>query len=126
LGAVKKRSSGIFDIYIGNIKVTSLRPQYFKIASECKVSYPFEIDGKKVFIQKASTFQVNDDFKVIKEKDYRVNIIGYHSKKADESEETISLKQLNKHYAVDTKNKVYRVEFYKNDEFCSMIMAKFK
>ena len=126
LGAVKKRLSGVFDVYIGNIKVTSLRPQYFKITSVCKQSYPFEIDGKEVFVQKASTFEVDDDFKVIKDKSYRVNIIGYHGKEADESEERISLKRLNKRYAVDTKNRVYRVEFYKNDEFCTMIMAKFR
>jgi hypothetical protein len=126
LGTVKKRSNGAFDIYIGNIKVTSLHPQYFKIASKCKRSYPIEIDGKEVFIPKASTFQVIDDFKVIKDKSYRVNIIGFHGKKADESEETISQQRLNKRYAVDTKNKVYRVEFYKNDEFCTMLMAKFK
>jgi len=126
LGSVKKRSNGVFDIYIGNIKITSLRPQYFKMTSECKESYPLEIDGKEVSIQKTSTFHVVDDFRVIKDKSYRVNIIGYHGKNADESEEKISLKDLNKHYSVDTKNKVYRVEFYKNDEFCTMLMAKFK
>jgi len=126
LGSVKKRASGVFDIYIGNIKVTSLRPQYFKIASECKESYPLEIDGKTISVKKASTFHVVDDFKVIKDKSYRVNIIGYHSKQADESEVNISLKDLNKYYSVDTKNKIYRVEFYKNDEFCTMLMAKFK
>jgi hypothetical protein len=126
LGTVKKRSNGVFDIYIGNIKITSLKPQYFKVASECKQNYPIIIDGKERFIQKASTFQVNDDFKVIQDKSYRVNIIGYHGKEADESENVISRKNLNKYYAIDTKNKIYRVEFYKNDEFCTMIMAKFK
>jgi len=127
LGTVKIGKNGILDIYIGNIKVTSLHPQYFQIASQCKEKYPFEIDGQKLFIKKASTFQVNDDFRVIKDKNYRVNIIGYHSKNAqDESEKRISLSQLNKHYAVDMQNKTYRIEFYKNDKFCSMIMAKFK
>jgi hypothetical protein len=127
LGMVKKRSSGTLDIYIANIKVTSLRPQYFKVASQCKEHYAFNIDGKKLFIKKASTFQVSDDFRVIKDDGYRVNIIGYHGKNTkDESDEVVSLSKLNKHYAVDTKNKTYRVEFYKNDKFCSMIMAKFK
>jgi len=126
LGSVKKRSSGAFDIYIGNIKITSLHPQYFEIASDCKEEYLFEVDGKELPVKRASSFEVTDDFKVIKDKVYRVNIIGYHSKKRDESEESVSLANLNTRYAVDTDEKVYRVEFYKNDKFCTMITAKFK
>jgi hypothetical protein len=127
LGMVKRRANGVVDIYIANIKVTSLHPQYFELASQCKEAFSFEIDGKETVVSKASTFLVSEDFKVIKDDAYRVNIIGYHGKKAkDESGEVVSLAKLNRRYAVDTQHKTYRVEFYKNNEFCTMIMAKFK
>jgi len=33
---------------------------------------------------------------------------------------------MNEKFAVDKKGKIYRVEFYKNNEFCSMSMVHFK
>jgi hypothetical protein len=126
LGMAVKRKDGTFDIYIGHKKLTKLRPQYFKIAKECKDNYQFEVDGEKISVKKASIITINDDFKVVKDKNYRVNIIGFHAKNKDESDITISLSQLNKQYSVDKNGKSYRVEFYKNDKFCTMIVAKFK
>ena len=127
LGAVKKNKYGRYDVFIGNKKVTSLKPQYFKIADHCPDTYLVEADKKIISLKKASKFYVNDDFKIIRDKQYRVNIIGYHSKnKKNESDITISLNDLNKKYAVDTANKTFRIEFYKDNEFCSMLMVTFK
>ena len=126
LGDVKK-DRGNYVVYIGNKKITTLRPQYFKISPDCRESIDIEVDEKKTKVTKASEFYVNVDFKVIKSKDYRVNIIGYHSKKSkDESDIRISLKNLNKRFAVDKSNKVYRIEFYNDDKFCSMLTVHFK
>ena len=126
LGDIKK-INGKYLVFIGNKQVTSLRPQYFKLSTNRREKFDIEVDGKIISLQNASEFYVNDDFKVIKSKKYRVNIIGYQAKrKMDESEVIISLKNLNKNYSVDKQHKVYRVEFYKNDEFCSMLMVHFK
>jgi hypothetical protein len=127
LGVVKKNRYGAYDVFIGNKKVTSLKPQYFKMSKNCPSHYRVEADGKLISLKKASEFYVSDDFKIVKGKNFRVNVIGYHSKRSkDESNVTISLKDLSKRYAVDRANKSYRIEFYSNDGFCSMLMVKFK
>lgn len=126
LGSLK-RKQGNYLVYVGNKKVTTLKPQYFKIAHECSESFSYEIDHKIVSYKKATDIFVNDDFKVLEKKGYRVNVIGFHSKGVEnESGIRIALKDLNKKYSVDRHNKVYRVEFYKNDEFCSMNMVHFR
>jgi hypothetical protein len=114
-------------VYVGNKKLTTLKPQYFKMATNCHKSFDIIVDGKEISVPKASEFFVNDDFKVLQNKGYRVNIIGYHAKgHVDESGIKINRKDLNKRYSVDKSNKIYRVEFYKNDEFCSMNMVHFR
>lgn len=126
LGVVKK-IKGKYRIYIANHFIVTLKPQYFKMAQGCQKEYEFEIDGKKVFVPKASEIFVNDDFKISKINNTRVNIIGYYKKGiVDESNIAISYKDLNTRYSVDKSHKVFRVEFYKNNEFCSMIMVHFK
>ena len=126
LGSVKK-IAGTYVAYIGNKKVVILRPQYFKMANDCPNKFDVHVDGNIVSVDKASDFFVNDDFNIIQDSDFRVNVIGYKSKKGrNESGVTISLKTLDKSFSVDKNQKVYRVEFYKNNEFCSMSMVHFK
>ncbi|MEA1982040.1 MAG: M99 family carboxypeptidase catalytic domain-containing protein [Campylobacterota bacterium] len=126
LGDIKK-INGKYLVYIGNKYITSLKPQYFKLTTNRQEKFDFVVDSEKVSLKNTSNIFVNADFKVIKNKSHRVNIIGYHSKTAkDESGVTISLKDMNKNYSIDRQHKVYRVEFYKNDEFCSMFMVHFK
>ena len=126
LGEVKKHR-GKYSVYIGNKLITTLKPQYFKMSKSCQKKYTFVIDGKKVSSPKASELYVNDYFKVLKAKNYRINVIGYYKKGiSDESQINISLKNLNKRYAIDTNGKTYRVEFYKDNKFCSMLLVHFK
>jgi len=127
LGVAKKNRHGHYDIYIGNKKITTLKPQYFKMSKNCPTLYKVEVDGKVISLPKTSEFYVNDDFKIVKNKNIRVNIIGYPSGKAkDESGIDVSLKDFVPKYAVDKANKKYRIEFYNNDGFCSMITVNFK
>ena len=126
LGNIKK-VRGQYLVYIGNQKVTTLKPQYFKMSENCREELTLEVDGKLVKVGKTSDIYVNDDFKVVSSKNFRVNVIGFYSKNLlDEAGIRISLKDLNRNFAVDKHNKVYRVEFYANNEFCSMIMVHFK
>jgi hypothetical protein len=122
-----KKTRGNYVIYIGNKKIVTLKPQYFKMAENCPDSFEFLIDGEKNLLGKTSEISVKDNFKVIKKNGYRVNIIGFHSQEhLDESNLFINLESLNKNFSVDKSNKVYRVEFYKNDGFCSMNMVHFR
>jgi len=126
LGEIKK-TKGNFEVFIGNKKITTLRPEYFSMIKDCKEDFKIEIDGKVEHFNKASKFYVNTDFKVLKHKDYRVNIIGFRKKGfKDESGFKVSKKNLTKYFSVDKKHNIYRVEFYKNDKFCFMLMAEFK
>ena len=126
LGSVKKVRGSYF-IYIANHLVLKLKPQYFVMADDCQEKYAFDIDGKKVLVPKASEIFVSDDFKISKTNKSRVNVIGYYKQGVkNESGIKISYKNLNKKYAVDKRSKIFRVEFYKNNEFCSMIMVHFK
>ena len=126
LGSVKK-VRGRYFIYIANHLVLKLKPQYFVMAADCQEKYAFDVDGKKVLVPKASEIFVNDDFKISKTNKSRVNVIGYYRRgMKNESGIVISYKNLNKKYAVDKRSKIFRVEFYKNNEFCSMVMVHFK
>jgi len=126
LGKVRKVKSS-YGVYIGNKRITTLKPQYFKMSRNCQEKLTFEVDGEEISLPKASNFSVTADFKVRKVDNQRVNIIGYHSKGvSDESEITISLSNLNKKYSIDKAHKRYRIEFYNGDEFCSMSVVHFK
>lgn len=126
LGEVKD-VRGSYEVYIGNKKITTLKPQYFNLSQECSEIFEFEVDGKRIQVPKASEIKVNDDFKVLPNTNCRVNVIGYNKKGLkDESDVKISLKDLDKRFSVDKNNSIYRVEFYKNEEFCSMTMVHFK
>jgi hypothetical protein len=97
------------------------------MSSSCSENFSVEVDGKPLKLEKTTEFYINDDFKVIKSNDYRVNVIGFYAKnKLDESGIKISLRDLSPQFSLDKSNKVYRIEFYKNDEFCSMLMVHFK
>ena len=97
------------------------------MADSCPEKYAFSIDGKKILVPKASEIFTYKDFKIDKATKGRVNVIGYHKQGIqNESGILISYKNLNKKYAVDRHRKIFRVEFYKNNKFCSMIMVHFK
>jgi hypothetical protein len=126
LGAIRK-IKGEYYVFIGNKHLTTLKPQYFYMSQHCPDKLDFLVDNKQISIEKASEFYVNADFKIINSEILRVNVIGYRSKKGEkESNVSISLKELNKDYSIDKQHKVYRIEFYYQNEFCSMIMAHFK
>ncbi len=126
LGSVKF-SGGSYYVYIGNKLITRLKLQHFKKVKDCEKNFDVMVDGKLVSINDSSEFFVNDYFSVLKKSDIRLNVIGYsHIGTRDESGTEISLKDLNSKFSVDNSNKVYRLEFYKNDEFCCMSMVHFK
>ncbi len=126
LGSIKKHN-GNYIVYIGNKKVTTLKPQYFEISTECPKNFTLKVDGELLTLKETSDFFVKDDFSIIGDGSYRVNVIGFTSKKhKNEIGVDIHLKDFNKYFSVDKDHKVYRVEFYKNNKFCSMSMVHFK
>ena len=126
LGSIKKVRGGYF-VYVGNKRLTKLKPQYFKMSTSCSKKFDVEIDGKKVSLSAGENFSVNNKFNIAKTDKRRVNIIGFSSKGIkDESGINISAKDLNHRFSIDRANKLYRVEFYRGGKFCSMSIVKFK
>jgi len=122
-----KKSHGRYAIYIGNKKITTLKPQYFKMANDCPDTFDAVVDGELISLKKASSFDVKTDFKIMKQKGIRVNVIGYHARHVkNESNINIKLKDLNSKFSMDKGKKRYRVEFYKKNRFCSMSTINFK
>jgi hypothetical protein len=118
--------NGNVKVYIGNKHITTLVPQYFKIASHCPKTFVIQTNNTKKSYNITSEFDVMDDFMIEKMQDIRVNVIGYSSSSADESNQQIRYNALNKHYSIDKAGKIYRVEFYADDAFCSMSLVRFK
>lgn len=122
-----KKVHGKYVLYIGNKKITTLKPQYFKMADDCPDTFDAVVDGKVISLPKASSFDVKADFKILKQKGIRVNVIGYHAKNVtNESDITIKRRELNSRFSIDREKKRYRVEFYKKDKFCSLSIINFK
>ncbi len=126
LGSVRKMQDK-YIVYIGNKVVTSLYPQYFEYAKNCPKKYNFEVDGVKKTFKKTSDIFVNNDFKILDEKSIRVNIIGFSAKgKKNESGIDIAYSSMVKRFSINKDKKSFRIEFYKNNKFCSMQMVHFK
>ena len=126
LGTVEKEGNS-FGVYIGNKKLTTLYPQYFKLSNSCGDTFDVIVDGKKTTFNKSSDIMVDKDFTIVKRNDCRVNVIGFKPKHSDEEEGVnITLKDFDKRFSIDTENRVYRIEFYKNGEFCYMSKVAFK
>ncbi|WP_418185391.1 M99 family carboxypeptidase catalytic domain-containing protein [Aliarcobacter vitoriensis] len=121
-----KYVNGSYQIYVGNILVTTLFPQYFDIKNSTE-TIKIEVDNNKVI---DTTFgnivEVTDSFKILKS-DFRVNVIGF-SKTGVDSEDGILLKKSDMvdSFSIDNNKQYYRVEFYKDNNFYGMITIKFK
>lgn len=126
LGNVRPNGN-VIDIFIGNQKITSLHPSYH---AKDSLSQPIviEIDGKPKKLDFATVFSVTADFKVINnDPEIRVNIIGLSKKESkDESNILVSRKDLDPKFAVDKSLKSYRIEFYRQNRFCGMVLVHFK
>ncbi|HEX5709735.1 MAG TPA: M99 family carboxypeptidase catalytic domain-containing protein [Sulfuricurvum sp.] len=121
------KNSDKYDLYIGNKKACSLAPSFHEVGNH-EGSVTVEVDKKQKEIAFATEFTVAADFKVLfHNQDMRVNIIGYTPKKGtDEANTYVSKNDLDPKYSLDRDRKVYRVEFYKGNRFCGMILAHFK
>ncbi|MCT7547115.1 hypothetical protein N5U18_01330 [Aliarcobacter butzleri] len=124
LGAIKIVDNK-YELYIGNINVTNLFPQIFDV-KEYKDSIKIEVDGKVINTKLGEIIDVKNSFKIVKNDFFRVNVIGF-SKTGVDSEDDILLKKSDMvdSFSIDTNNKQYRVEFYKDNNFYGMITINF-
>jgi hypothetical protein len=118
------KEDNFYKIMNGNKFITKLLPETYQFNNSLE-EVEIIIDGNKNSFKMGSTIEVNDWFKIPKINGYRVNIIGYTSK-SNETNKKISLQDMQNEYAIDQKNGKYRIEFYKEEKFCGMILVQFK
>jgi len=118
---------GKYDLFVGNKLVTTLSPSIHEEAV-CDTDLTLEIDGISKSVRFATDFFVTADFKVkIENSDIRVNVIGYTPKGGgNEAGRLIRLVDLDPSFSVDKQHKTYRVEFYRGNRFCGLVLVHFK
>lgn len=118
------RSDNIYTIYYGNRRLTRLKADY-KSHINFKTKVDFIIDGVQKSINLGDTIDVKDNFIVKDNSTFRVNIIGYKSKDNIETNKVIKKRYILKRYAIKKNGNLFRVEFYKNNNFVGMILVNF-
>ena len=109
----------------GNRYVTSLKPQYFDYDYSLD-TLNIEVDGVHKKIRVGDKINVERDFRVLAENDYRVNVIGYSKHgRVNENGILIERKQIKSRYSIDKNEKIFRVEVYKGNKFSGMILVNF-
>ena len=112
-------------IRYGNRHVTYLRPQYKEYDNSLN-EITMIIDGEERQVKLGSEVTVATAFKVLPLTDYRINVIGFKRTGAeDESNITINRQAILKKLSVDKQGKLFRLEVYKDDKFCGMVLVRF-
>lgn len=113
-------------VYFGNKNVTEIDPQYFEFDSSIH-QIPMELDGRKQSVPFGKVVSVDKSFRVEPGQDYRANIIGFSKPGlADEAGVSLGRADLQAGYSVDKAGSTFRVEIYKGEKFCGMILVSFK
>ena len=125
LVALLKEKNGI-NVMNGNISVTQLKPQYYEFDDSMDEVH-LVIDDQEKTLQPGDIIDVKQNFKVVSQEGYRVNVIGYSNPKSDEeSDIEINKSDLQKRFSIDTDGNIYRIEFYKGQKFCGMVLVRFQ
>ncbi|WP_294962948.1 M99 family carboxypeptidase catalytic domain-containing protein [Sulfurimonas sp.] len=123
LTIIKKNNTYV--IQYGNRRLSRLKADYQDIDAQPK-SVQLKIDGKLQNVKFGSLVDVKRSFLVEENSGYRVNVIGYTNKKKKETGIEIKNKEIPKHFSIDKKGTIYRVEYYTKNKFAGMVLIKFR
>jgi hypothetical protein len=124
LVAVVKDKNDI-KIMNGNIFVTKLIPEMYEFDNTLQ-DVNIVVDGNKITQRLGTIIDVKNSFKVLQKVTYRTNVIGFSSTKSDlETDIEITQDALVKRFAINKKENIYRIEFYKDKKFSGMILVRF-
>ena len=114
-----------YAIHYGNRRLSRLKADYLEY-DDANKSVKLQVDGKLQDVKFGTLIDVKDKFLVEENSNYRVNIIGYVSKNKKETGIEIKRVEIPKHFSIDKKGTIYRVEYYNNNKFAGMVLIKFK
>lgn len=119
------KNQNYIKIMNGNIFITNLNPEFYTFDNTLQDIHMI-IDGNETVQQLGSIVNVKNNFKVMQKEGYRVNIIGFSPSKSDvETDIEITRNDVAKRFAIDKKESLFRIEFYKDKKFCGMILLHF-
>lgn len=114
------------NVFFGNTSVTQLDPEYLEFDSSID-RITLNVDGSRREVPFGSVVQVGQNFRVEPQAGYRTNVIGFSKPGlADEAGQALALADLRPNYSVDKAGTIYRVEVYREDKFCGMILVAFR
>jgi hypothetical protein len=119
------KQGDIYSIQYGNRRLSKLKADY-QDYDEINYSVKLLVDGKAKDVNFGSIVDVNKKFLVKYNKKYRINVIGYTTKRKNETGINITKHQIAKKFSVDKRGEIYRVEYYNDKKFAGMILVRFK
>jgi len=116
---------GQYRISVGHQAITRIRPQFFRF-DDSLPEVDLVVDGSRRRVPMPSIVDVGTSFSVQAPQDYRVNIIGFSRKgQQNENAMTVRYRDLVPRFSLDNGRRIFRVEFYRNGDFCGMIGVRF-
>jgi len=113
-------------IHYGNRKLAKLHPDYIKFIEDER-DINISIDGVKRSIKFGDIIYAKNTFNLEAISDLRVNVIGYvNQKHKNEVGININKKDVAKRFSIDKDGNLFRIEFYKGDNFVGMILLGFE
>ena len=83
-----------------------------------------DVDGAQRDVSFGSVVPVTQTFNVTPKNGYRVNVIGFSRPGlVNEAGVTLSRHEIQPAYSVDKAGSMYRVEVYRDDKFCGMVLV---
>lgn len=123
IAVIKNKKS--LKVRYGNRYVTSINPQYFDFDNELS-ELNIQVDGETKKINIGDKIDVRNNFRVLAEKSYRVNVIGFAKKGVkNENGLLIKRKQIKSRFSIDRQERLFRVELYKGNKFSGMVLVNF-
>ncbi|GAA8764492.1 DL-carboxypeptidase Csd4 [Helicobacter pylori] len=125
VGLVKNKQE-VFLKY-GNKLMTRLSPFYIEFDHSLE-EVKMQIDNKDQMVKIGSVVEVKESFYIHAMDNIRANVIGFsvsNESKPNEAGHTIKFKDFQKRFSLDKQERIYRIEFYKNNAFSGMILVKF-
>lgn len=120
------RNKNELKVRYGNRYLTSLNPQYFEYDNNPEF-IKMQVDGADKIIKIGERISVKNNFRVLAETDYRVNVIGYTKNGiVNENGHLIKRASIQSRYSIDKSENIFRVELYKGDKFSGMILVDFE
>lgn len=116
-------SGSEYSVFHGNRKLTHLSPQYFDYDFGLS-GIDMVVDGRLKKVSFGEIISVKDHFLVKELEGHRVNVIGFTDKsRPNESGLKVTKNDIRKRFSIDKNGTLFRIEIYKSQKFCGMVLV---